>query len=731
MADLSKVNLNGTEYSFKDSTAIKDIQVVGETLPLLAGNIVNIKNDYLMKTTVIDCTSLDQDTWYPVTYQLKINNFVLINIDSADTLLTRSWSTHANGKLIATHKKYEELGSGWGINNIIRKIYESTCSWVTADPVQKVGQVSQNSLGYVYVRGGGRYTFKLSGNVLPVLHTTDYAVTSGSTTYATLSLLTSVPNIPITVNIASTSNIPTVNNAKLTIQKNGTTVQTFTANQSTDATANITVPTKLSELTDDVVTGKYLPLAGGTMKGNINLGGYSIILRTDTSWTNSDRSIPFGVSGNPANINFYNIDSSKGLTYNPNTGAIKAGAFVKRGGTSAQFLKADGSVDSNTYLTQQTLEVVNHNPVLEYGRSDIKIADINGIAISVNMPDAPAGSGSVSVVNSNPTLAWGTTSQVGTVGGSALQVTMPANPNTDTKVTSAANHYTPTQNSSYSLPTSLSAKDVPVFISQLQRDAKGHVVGSSQSDVTFTRYGIPVTLATTTNTMRNPSTGAPQNVLQFLLAMANYCAANTYKRYCNGFISDVLLSSGTATSTLVFSNGSVMKTINTGTPIYFEFYCDNVVSFVKNSGTGVDAHATMYATTPSPYFFPCIITLDWKSGTQREVWGVYNPSIYCSGQTELTVSSSLDDLQYTMEAVMSKNTESSIGLTTAGQTNIYFDKMTGVTCTRKVKLVSLVNLVVNIIINDTYSIIFDSNLREATITANFNDSGRFIDCSIS
>lgn len=45
--------------------------------------------------------------------------------------------------------------------------------------------------------------------------------------------------------------IPTVNNATLTIQKNGANVQTFTANQSTDATANIAVPTKTSDLTND------------------------------------------------------------------------------------------------------------------------------------------------------------------------------------------------------------------------------------------------------------------------------------------------------------------------------------------------------------------------------------------------------------------------------------------------------------------------------------------------
>lgn len=44
--------------------------------------------------------------------------------------------------------------------------------------------------------------------------------------------------------------IPTVNNGKLTIQKNGTSVATFTANQNGDTTANISVPTKLTDLSD-------------------------------------------------------------------------------------------------------------------------------------------------------------------------------------------------------------------------------------------------------------------------------------------------------------------------------------------------------------------------------------------------------------------------------------------------------------------------------------------------
>lgn len=47
---------------------------------------------------------------------------------------------------------------------------------------------------------------------------------------------------------ASTTDIPTVNNSTITIQKNGTTVESFTLNQSTGETINITVPTQASDV---------------------------------------------------------------------------------------------------------------------------------------------------------------------------------------------------------------------------------------------------------------------------------------------------------------------------------------------------------------------------------------------------------------------------------------------------------------------------------------------------
>ena len=51
--------------------------------------------------------------------------------------------------------------------------------------------------------------------------------------------------------LPNTTIIPVVNNAKLTIQQNGTEVGNFTANSAVNTTVNITVPTKLSELEDD------------------------------------------------------------------------------------------------------------------------------------------------------------------------------------------------------------------------------------------------------------------------------------------------------------------------------------------------------------------------------------------------------------------------------------------------------------------------------------------------
>lgn len=70
--------------------------------------------------------------------------------------------------------------------------------------------------------------------------------------------------------------IPTVNNGQLTIQKNGTTVATFTANQGGNTTANITVPTKLADLSDRTFSNitsrgeEYLDWGGTSHSGSVS-----------------------------------------------------------------------------------------------------------------------------------------------------------------------------------------------------------------------------------------------------------------------------------------------------------------------------------------------------------------------------------------------------------------------------------------------------------------------------
>lgn len=94
--------------------------------------------------------------------------------------------------------------------------------------------------------------------------------------------------------------IPTVNNGTLTIQKNGTQVGTFTANQSGNSTINIEVPTgtastkgvdttissnptdnnlPTSKAVKTYLSNNYLPLSGGTLTGSLTYG--SIKLEND------------------------------------------------------------------------------------------------------------------------------------------------------------------------------------------------------------------------------------------------------------------------------------------------------------------------------------------------------------------------------------------------------------------------------------------------------------------
>ena len=103
--------------------------------------------------------------------------------------------------------------------------------------------------------------------------------------------------------LTDTPTIPTVNNATLTIQKNGATVDTFTANASANKTINITVPTTTSQLTNNsgFITSDDLPdeyvlkaatadaLGGVKSGGDISVSSTGVVtVNNATNATNAD-----------------------------------------------------------------------------------------------------------------------------------------------------------------------------------------------------------------------------------------------------------------------------------------------------------------------------------------------------------------------------------------------------------------------------------------------------------
>ena len=115
---------------------------------------------------------------------------------------TPSWATH-NTKNYGCVKIWETTGNGWGELGIYRKVYLSVFTYTNTDPVRGIGQLGNSSTEYVYVRGGGKYNFYTSHNVVPVLRTSTYTAASQS-----IAPTTTAP-AEIVQTIALKSDIPT------------------------------------------------------------------------------------------------------------------------------------------------------------------------------------------------------------------------------------------------------------------------------------------------------------------------------------------------------------------------------------------------------------------------------------------------------------------------------------------------------------------------------------------
>lgn len=169
--------------------------------------------------------------------------------------------------------------------------------------------------------------------------------------------LTAGSNITINGDTISASQ-PAVNNGKLTIQKNGSSIGTFTANQSSNVTANIIVPTKTSDLTNDSNFVSNTDYATASTGGVIKVGsGLSIangVLSTTgggvadaVEWDNVLNKPTFSTV---ATSGSYNDLSNKPTIPTVNDGAL----IIKKNGINVATFTANQSSKTTADITVPT-----------------------------------------------------------------------------------------------------------------------------------------------------------------------------------------------------------------------------------------------------------------------------------------------------------------------------------------------------------------------------------------
>ena len=188
-SDKSKIdkiitNGNGTKY-LSDNGTYKEVQGGSadiESLKQYVNDSISSARSvgYMMQLTEIDASTLDENTWYPVTItagaRMCMRAEVLVALDSGTK---PSWSTHERG--FSTRKIWEWAPSTWGVNAVSDiKVYLSDFAHTNLDPVRGLNFLGHFDTCFVFVRGGGKYHFYTSHGAQVILHTSTYKPSEAS-----------------------------------------------------------------------------------------------------------------------------------------------------------------------------------------------------------------------------------------------------------------------------------------------------------------------------------------------------------------------------------------------------------------------------------------------------------------------------------------------------------------------------------------------------------------------
>lgn len=128
--------------------------------------------------TLIDASKLDQNTYYPVTIKLNgiARSKITVRVNLSDTQPGKpAWSTYKENRFSCQAVWYNN-GNSWESNYDKRVVEEYQHRYADGRPIGSVGQMTNSSNEYIYVRGGGVYRFLATNAGTPVLHTEAYTV---------------------------------------------------------------------------------------------------------------------------------------------------------------------------------------------------------------------------------------------------------------------------------------------------------------------------------------------------------------------------------------------------------------------------------------------------------------------------------------------------------------------------------------------------------------------------
>lgn len=275
--------------------------------------------------------------------QTEITDANKLNADLVDdTTATHKFSTAAEKTKLSGLANIKSVGSGLNLN-------------------ASTGELTANTPPTV-----NNATITIQRNGIDV---DSFTVNQATNKSINISVPTTVASLSDAGQYAKKTDLPTVNNGTLTIQRNGTNVATFTANQSGTSTANISVPNITTTATD--------PGEGSALAANNYIGVYG--QTSDLVETNdiADGAVTSAKIGSEAVLNQHLAPNS-----------VTADNVDWQTMVYSTSPKIVGSWLNGKPIYEKTIggfKLGNAKPIyLDVGASNISIIDIRGTAIASN-----------------------------------------------------------------------------------------------------------------------------------------------------------------------------------------------------------------------------------------------------------------------------------------------------------------------------------------------------------